>query len=439
MKKEQDTPDKKSGKCNRFRGVRPKTEEKYRRAIELYASTEISGREICRICGVTESGFRCYLTKYHRELLLARYAILCDKEEARHTKLGYLRGQLPVTRIKYKDAIAACGSMEHIELNVSQIARMFGLEGTNLGRQLRTHYPDIIEWREKTREWLGISDGLPRGTRRACKEQYAEALKLLRGNSYLTVQEVADSCGLSYTGLEQHLLFYHKDLVKKRIRIREKALRSQRRGEITGRGTVHAPSQELVEKYAEAVQLFSTTPMSTAQIAKKTGVSKKGFYEHLQRWHLDLICKRKNVPYEEGQPVDWSQVRKYNPATQAKYADAIRRLKESGLPTAQVATEFGLHPETFRSYLKEHEPELYAMQGMVKTDNGKLVSHRSMERYSEAMQLYATTTESVASLAERFGFNACSFGQFLKRNFPELVGKHKELVRKENIPGARDA
>lgn len=95
-----------------------------------------------------------------------------------------------------------------------------------------------------------------------------------------------------------------------------------------------------------------------------------------------------------------------------------------------------MHPETFRSYLKEHEPELYAMLGMVKTDSGKLVSRRSMERYSEAMHLYATTTEGVASLAGRFGLNACSFGQFLKRNFPELVEKHKELVRNE---GAQDA
>ena len=182
--------------------------------------------------------------------------------------------------------------------------------------------------------------------------------------------EVADSCGLSYTGLEQHLLFYHKDLVKRRIRIRKKALRRQRKGEITGRGTVHAPSPELVEKYAEAVHLYATTPMSAARIAGKTGVSKKGFYEHLQRWHLDLVCRRKNIPYEEGRLVDWSKVRKYNPATKAKYAEAIRRLKESGLPTAQVAAEFGLQPEAFRSYLKEHEPELYARKGMVRTDTG---------------------------------------------------------------------
>lgn len=137
----------------------------------------------------------------------------------------------------------------------------------------------------------------------------------MQGNSYVTVPEVADSCGLSYTGLEQHLLFYHKDLVKRRIRIRKKALRRQRKGEITGRGTVHAPSPELVEKYAEAVHLYATTPMSAARIAGKTGVSKKGFYEHLQRWHLDLVCRRKNIPYEEGRLVDWSKVRKYNPAT----------------------------------------------------------------------------------------------------------------------------
>lgn len=253
----------------------------------------------------------------------------------------------------------------------------------------------------------------------------------MRSNSYLTVQEVADTCGLSYTGLEQHLLFYHKELVKRRIKIREKAVRNQRKGEITGRGTVHSPSPKMVQKYAEAVHLFSTTPMSAAQIAKQTGVSKKGFYEYLQRWHLDLICKRKGIPYVEGQPVDWSQVRKYNPATKVKYTEAIRRLKESGLPTAQVAAEFGLHPETFRSYLKEHEPELHARLGMVQLDNGKTVSQRSMEKYSEAIHLFGTTTESVKSLARRFGFNDCSFSQFIKRHFPEAIEKHKKLVQQQ--------
>ena len=418
------TSDAACNESNRLRGVRPETEKKYRRAIEMYASTNLSEREICRICELTESGFQCYLTKYHRELVLTRYAIMCSKEEAGHIRLGQLRGQLPATRLKYKDAIEACGSMDYIELNVSQIARQFGLEGTNLGRQLRTHYPEIIEWREKVREWLGIGDGLPRGTRPFCKEQYAEAVKLLRGNSYITVQEAADSCGVSYTDLEQHLLFYHKDLVKRRIKIRAKAVRRQRKGEITGRGTVHAPSLETVEKYAETVRLYSTTPMSAAQIARKTGMSKKGFYDHLQRWHLDLICKRKNISYEEGQSIDWSKIRKYNPATKAKYAGTIRKLKDNNLPTAQVATEYGLQPEAFRSYLKGHEPELYARQGK------GAIQHGCMEKYGEAIQQYATTTESMKAIARRFGVNACSL-KFIQSKFPELIKKHEELIQQQ--------
>lgn len=408
---------------------KPRIEEKYKRAIELYCSTQLPCTEISRICGITASGLQNHIFRHHRNLMLARYGISCSKEEACNIKISQLRGQLPATHVKYKDAIEACGSLDYIEYNVSQIAREFGLNGTNLGRQLRTHYPGIIEWREKVREKLGISDNLPRGTRPFCKEQYAEAVKLLRSNSYITVQEAADTCGVSYAGLEQHLLFYHKDLVKRRIGIREKAVRQQRKGEITGRGTVHAPSASAVKKYAEAVHLFSTTPMSAAQIAMKTGVSKKGFYEHLHKWHMDLICKRKGISYKEGKPVDWSKVQKYNSATKAKYEKAIRKLKESELPTATVAAEFGLHPDCLRQYLKEHEPELYAHRGMMKTGNGSVVSRRSMDKYSEIINLYGTTAESLKSLARRFEVNDCSLRQFIQRNFPELIKRHEELVK----------
>ena len=188
-------------------------------------------------------------------------------------------------------------------------------------------------------------------------EQYTEAVKLLRADRYITVQEAAERCNVSYSGLEQHLIFYHKKLVENRIKIRERAVRQQRKGKITGRGTLHAPTPETITKYAEALHLYRTTPMSARKIAKQTGVSVRGFYDYLQTWHKDLICKRKGIPYEEGKPVDWSSVRKYNPATAAKYTDAIARLKAGGKTTAEVAAEFGLHPECFRQYLKEHEPD----------------------------------------------------------------------------------
>lgn len=427
------TPDNGHDTCKRARGPRPETIEKYRQAVEAYRTSTLSCSEICRMYEISLQGFSCHISKYHRDLMLARYNIQCNREEARHIKLQQLRGQLPATHAKYKEAIEACDNMDFIEFNVSQIARMFGLDGSGLGRQLRTHYPEILEFREKTRKRLGINDNLPRGTRPSCKEQYAEAIKLLNSNSYITLQEVADSCGVSYTGLGQHLVFYHKDLVKKRIGIRGKALGQQLKGKITGRGTVHSPSPKTVEKYAEAVHLYRTTPMSARQIAKKTQVSVKGFYEHLRQWHMDLICQRKNIPYEEGKPVDWSKVRKYNPATKAKYAEAIARLKECELPTTQVAAEFGLHPECFRSYLKEHEPELYAQKGMVKKDNGGMALGRSMEKYGEAMHLYGTTTENLKSLAKRFGVNHCALRQFIQRHFPELMEQRQKLLHAEAI------
>ena len=129
--------------------------------------------------------------------------------------------------------------------------------------------------------------------------------------------------------------------------------------------------------------------------------------------------------------MDWSQVRKYNPATKVKYADAILRLKQSDLTTAAVAAEFGLQPECFRQYLKEHEPELYARQGMTKTKNGRAVSRRSMEKYAEAIRLYSSTSESLRSLARRFGLNDCSLGQFIKQHFPEAIEEHRRTVERE--------
>ena len=419
----------KGQKCNLIKGCRPETEAKYRPALELYASTDLSYVEICRRCGVSVNGFSRYVGIYHRHLMLERNGIRCSPEEANSINLNQRRGQLPATHAKYKEAIAACDSLEYIGCNVSEIAREFGLSGTNLGRQLRTHYPEVLEFRERARQRLGLDDGLPRGTRPWCKEQYAEAVELLRADRYITVQEAAERCNVSYPGLEQHLIFYHKKLVDNRIKVRKQALRRRRKGEITGRGTLHAPTAEITKKYAEALHLYRTTPMSARKIAKQTGVSIKGFYEYLQTWHKELVCRRKGIPYEEGKPVDWSRVRRYNPVTAAKYADAIARLKEGEKTTAEVAAEFGLHPECFRQYLKEHEPELHAGLGMVRTDKGSVMSQHSMGKYAEALHLYATTTESIKSLARRFGFNDCSFGQFIRRNFPEQHRQHQKLVQ----------
>lgn len=129
--------------------------------------------------------------------------------------------------------------------------------------------------------------------------------------------------------------------------------------------------------------------------------------------------------FDENVPIE--QTKRYKKSTAEKYADAIERLKSSDMPTSRVAAEFGLNPEVFRMYLKEHYPELTAVRGMTKANNWRTVSNRSAEKYAEALQLYETTPEPLKSIAQRLGLTYNSLGGFIRRNYPEAIEKHKLL------------
>ena len=130
--------------------------------------------------------------------------------------------------------------------------------------------------------------------------------------------------------------------------------------------------------------------------------------------------------FDEG--VALEHTKRYKKSTVEKYAEAIERLKTTDLPTSKVAAEFGLNPETFRMYLREHYPELVAVRGMVKASNGKTVSNRSAEKYAEALHIYETTPESLLSIAKRLGLTYNSVGGFIRRNYPEAIEKHNSLL-----------
>lgn len=402
---------------------RPETEEHYRAAVELYRSTGLSIREVCTQCCVSYNGFRSYLHKYHRDLLLARHGISAPTiPDAAHMRLRGRRGQTPASHAKYRDAIAACDSMDYLEYNISQIAHLFKLNPTGLANQLRAHYPDILERREAERRRRGLADNQQRGVRPWCREQYAGAVELLRTKE-LTLPEVAERCGVSLAGLRQHVLFYHKDLVEQRSDLRERGKSSKRKGHVTGTGCRYEPKPESRERYREAVRLYRDTALTVKEIAGRLGLSVNSLASYLQTWHREELFARRGAEYREGASL--SGTKQYKKPTAAKYAAAIARLREEpNRPTTEVASEFGLHPECFRQYLKEHEPDLYARQGMMRAPNGRLVSRRSMERYGEAIRLYETTAESLKSIAGRLGLNYVSLGGFVRRNFPELIERH---------------
>lgn len=234
-------------------------EARFRKAVTLYRDTTLSMAEIARRTGVSYQGLRNQLYRYHRELLLARHGIEVARPSAteetdakqgcptpREVKLRGERGQTPAAQKKYGAAIQACDDLQYIALNISQIARMFGLSPTALGNQLHAHYPDVLERRERERQLRGLSGWHRRGARPESVAQYAPAVGMLRGGT-VTVREAARACGVSAAGLYEHLLFYHRDIVERcaaaRAAVREDS-RSASRG--SARDTTRKAAREAV-------------------------------------------------------------------------------------------------------------------------------------------------------------------------------------------------
>ncbi len=407
------------------------TEARYAAALELYRSTDLSMKEICERTDTNLIGFKGYLYRNHRELMFARHGIALTSAQAQNTKLRESKGQTEESQAKYSDAISACGDIKYIKYTITQIADIFHVPATGLANQLRNHFPEILERRELERLQRGIADNIHRGTPQRCKEQYAAAVEHLR-NSDDTIAQTAQKYDLSYTGLRGHILFYHKELVAQRENKRKNATGKKALGSLTGNGARHQPSDEQHRVYEKAVSLYRTTAMTMKEIAATTGISLNGLRNYLRTWHVDLMLERRGASPRENTADALRTSKQYLKSTAAKYAEAIEFLKNSDLSTAEVAKRFSLHPESFRSYLYEHEPELAARLGMATLPNGKLVLARSARKYETAITLYRTSTESLKSIARRFGLTYNSVWGFIKRNIPEAIEAHNKLVEAAN-------
>ena len=237
----------------------------------------------------------------------------------------------------------------------------------------------------------------------------------------MTVHEISEKCKVSEGGLSQHLRFYHKDLLVRKRNQRKAVSASENKvlGDMLGNGRKYCPSQATEKKYAEALKMYRDTSLTMKEIVKRTGVPAEGFRFYLHKWHKELVAERNCV--------SGSRCLK---ATRAKYEHAIESLRDNPRPVSAVATEFGFNPEVFRAYLHKHEPDLVKQQGMVRISNGKTISRRSDELYSEAVNLYATTSESLRAIATRLGLVYKTVDGFIRRNYPEVIARHKALVKK---------
>lgn len=60
---------------------------KYKKAVELYADTDMPMKDIAKECGVSIGGLGCYLRRYWRELVLRRHQIHADGGKAEEIKI----------------------------------------------------------------------------------------------------------------------------------------------------------------------------------------------------------------------------------------------------------------------------------------------------------------------------------------------------------------
>lgn len=403
---------------------------RYKTAIELYSTTDMPVKTICEQAGVSISAFRAYVRRWHRELMFARYGINISPEEARNTPIRKPRGQSDIIRAKYSDAISACADEAYLDCNVCQIALMFKLNPSALSHQLRKYYPEIIDWRERERLIRGLNDNLHRGVKSWCKQQYSEAVNYLRASDD-TIRNAAAIFNLSYSGLREHLLSYHVDLLENRSEKRKNAKGNKTHGALTGNGTRHIPTYRQNKRYEEATRLYQCTSMTQKDVAAVTGVTPTGLGNYLRMWRRDLIFEHRGITHVDIESISLSETKHYHKSAAAKYAAAIELLKSTKRSTASVARQFGLNPDVFREYLHEHEPTLAGQLGMTRTPEGKLVSAQSLGKYAEAIHEYQTTTEPLKSIARRFGLKYNSLGGFIRRNRPDAIISHNLLVEEE--------
>lgn len=401
---------------------------KYAVAVSLYADTDIALCKIAEACGVSAGALGNYLRRYWRGLVLRRNGFKADGGDLHGVKMLQVGRQNAVAHAKYKDAVAACCSPDYIEMNISQIARRYGLDATALANFMRVHYSDILVRRESLRSKLCLSENVWHGARPECVEQYAGAVELYRTTD-MTVAEIAEKCGVSESGLSQHLRFYHKDVLVKKRKEREAAASSVKAyGGLSGNGRTYKPSPATEEKYAVALSLYKSTSLTVKEIVRRTGVSSEGFRAYLYKWHKDLVLERFGIHGGAGDGTDLRRMPRRMKPVAAKYASAIESLRQKPRPVAKVAAEFGFNPDVFRAYLHKHEPELANRHGMMRMADGRTMSRVIHEKYAEAVHLYTTTTESLRSIAARLGLVYKTVSGFIRRNHPEALARHKELV-----------
>lgn len=343
-------------------------------------------------------------------------------------------GQHPETERKYRPAIEACQSVLYLSQTVSEIARQYGIKPECLRNQLKRHFPEILSARNELRARLGCRESGNFGLRTGTAEKYAPAIVLLR-DAGLTVREAATRAGVSYQGLQQHLLFHHKDIAESRMLARTDALlKPVEAGGVAACGGLRAPRPEAQALYAPAVELLRTTDLPLTEVARRCGVSAHNLSSYMQKWHREDLAQRRVVREAALAARRDAQAeradRSHTALARARYEPAIEML-HAGKSLAETAGALGVDPGKLSAWMKRNRPEVLeqARAGMMVAPSGARVLRTKYERYAPvAAYIAAHPAEPTASVACRFGVPVSTLVKTMARVFPEAWRRHKACL-----------
>jgi len=346
--------------------------------------------------------------------------------------LGNRYGQKQDTRDRYAEAISDCSRIEYLEMTVSEIARMHDLHPESLRNQLRRHYPDVIPQRDAIRQSMGLNKLPVRGLSQRTAMKYAPAIKKLR-NTDLTVKEVAKACNVSTYGLQQHLLYYHKDLAEQRLMVRLKALDApRRRGAKDATNRTVGPRSEAEERYAEAISLYRTTDQTAADIAIACNLDPGSLLNFVHRWYPNDVELREKVRREkaEARRRQREQRQSQSPSVKAerKYMPALT-LIEAGDTYDEAARKIGVPSDRLAWWVRHHRPDLHVKarsNAWVTLPSGTRIMRSGWPKYLEAAKAYCETDEPIKHMARRLGLPPTSLGNFLRANYPDFRQKRQQ-------------
>ena len=351
--------------------------------------------------------------------------------------VGGRYGQRQETHERYDGAVKACSNIEYLDKSVSDIARLFGLEPESFRNQLKRHFPDVIPNRDKLRRQLGLAKQPIRGLSPSTTAKYAPAIAMLRETD-LTIKEVAEKCKVSFHGLQQHLLFYHKDVAQKRLVQRTNALEKPRRkGEKDASNRVVGPRPETEALYADAIELYRTTHRTATDIAVDLGLNPHNFVRYIQYWYREEMTIRQKLRQEQAEERRRQRkVRMENSRivkAERKYAPALP-LIEAGATYDEAASKTGVPKDRLAYWVRHHRPDLNErarQNAWVTLPNGTRVMRRKWEKFQEAEKAFCNTDEPVKYIARRLDLSPKAVMNVLHALHPEVVLRRREARSKK--------